>query len=487
MYKLCVFGGTTEGRELVEFLNTQPCRVTACVATEYGQTLLPEGENLTVSARPLPVGEIGALLQAERFDLVIDATHPYAVSITKSIAAACEAAGVEHWRLLRGASEAPEDAVFAENTDEAVRFLSGTEGNILLTTGSKELSKFAALPDFAVRCWARVLPLPASLEACSAAGLSPSHIFALQGPFSREMDEAMLHRTGARWLVTKDGGAAGGFQEKAAAARHAGARLLVIGRPAQETGSSLPETIGALCARFGFSCRPQVTIVGIGPGSEAADAILEYLHVSYQVIGEANLPSPDGRYIFVSNHPLGGPDGIILISFLGTRYPELKFPVNDLLLNLKNLNNIFLPVNKHGAQAKDAVSALEDAYASDCQMIMFPAGLVSRKQQGIIQDLEWQKSFVSKAIQHRRDIVPIFIDGRNSNFFYNLANFRKKIGLKANIEMLYLPDETFKQRNRTFTLYIGQPIEWESLDKSKKPIEWAQEIKRKVYLLKEGR
>ena len=161
MYKLCVFGGTTEGRELVEFLNTQPCRVTACVATEYGQTLLPEGENLTVSARPLPVGEIGALLQAERFDLVIDATHPYAASITRSIAAACEAAGVEHWRLLRGASEAPEDAVFAENTDEAVRFLSGTEGNILLTTGSKELSKFAALPDFAARCWARVLPLPA--------------------------------------------------------------------------------------------------------------------------------------------------------------------------------------------------------------------------------------------------------------------------------------------------------------------------------------
>ena len=227
MYKLCVFGGTTEGRELVEFLNTQPCRVTACVATEYGQTLLPEGENLTVSARPLPVGEIGALLQAERFDLVIDATHPYAASITRSIAAACEAAGVEHWRLLRGASEAPEDAVFAENTDEAVRFLSGTEGNILLTTGSKELSKFAALPDFAARCWARVLPLPASLEA-------------------------------------------GGFQEKAAAARHAGARVLVIGRPAQETGSSLPETIGALCARFGFSCRPQVTVVGIGPGSEAA-------------------------------------------------------------------------------------------------------------------------------------------------------------------------------------------------------------------------
>lgn len=228
-----------------------------------------------------------------------------------------------------------------------------------------------------------------------------------------------------------------------------------------------------------------ITRYGDRKGLDFSDAILEYLHVSYQVVGEANLPSPDGRYIFVSNHPLGGPDGIILISFLGTHYPELKFPVNDLLLNLKNLNNIFLPVNKHGAQAKDAVSAMEAAYASDCQMIMFPAGLVSRKQHGIIQDLTWQKSFVTQAIRHRRDIVPIFIDGKNSDFFYNLANFRKKIGLKANIEMLYLPDETFKQRNRTFTLHIGQPIKWESLDKSRKPIEWAQEIKRKVYLLQE--
>ena len=270
MYKLCVFGGTTEGRELIEFLHTQPCRVTACVATEYGRTLLPEGENLTVSARPLPVGEIGAMLQAERFDLVIDATHPYAASITKSIAAACEATGTERWRLLRGASAVPAPAVFAENTDEAVRLLSGAEGSILLTTGSKELSRFAALPDFAARVWARVLPLSASLEACSAAGLPPSHIFALQGPFTQEMDEAMLHMTGARWLVTKDGGAAGGFAEKAAAAQRAGAQLLVIGRPAQEAGRSLSGTIDALCARFGFSCCPRVAVVGIGPGSEAA-------------------------------------------------------------------------------------------------------------------------------------------------------------------------------------------------------------------------
>lgn len=222
-------------------------------------------------------------------------------------------------------------------------------------------------------------------------------------------------------------------------------------------------------------------------GIDFADAVLNYLNISYQVVGEENLPTSEKRCIFVSNHPLGGPDGIILISFLGRHYEGLKFPVNDLLLNLKNLNMIFLPINKHGAQAKEAVAMIEDAYMSRNQMIMFPAGLVSRKQKEGIKDLEWQKSFISKAVQHQRDVIPIYIEGKNSNFFYNLANFRKRIRLKANLEMLYLPDETFKQRNKSFTLYIGQPIPWQTFDRSKKPIEWAQEIREYVYCLKEGR
>ena len=141
MYKICVFGGTTEGRELIEFLNTQACAVTACVATEYGGALLPETEHLHVSAKRLPVDEIVSLLQEERFDLVVDATHPYAQSITKSIARACEETKTEHWRLLREASSAPEDAIFVESTEDAAAFLGKTEGNILLTTGSKELSR----------------------------------------------------------------------------------------------------------------------------------------------------------------------------------------------------------------------------------------------------------------------------------------------------------------------------------------------------------
>ncbi len=216
-------------------------------------------------------------------------------------------------------------------------------------------------------------------------------------------------------------------------------------------------------------------------GLAFADGMVEYLQVTYDVIGEEHLPEADGRYIFVSNHPLGGPDGVILISFLGKHYPRLKFPVNDILLNLKNLNDIFLPINKHGGMAKEAVTAIEEAYASDAQMIMFPAGLVSRKTKEGIRDLTWQKSFVAKAVQHRRDIVPIFISGQNTNFFYRLANFRKRIGLKANLEMLCLPDETFKKRGQHLTIHIGTPIPWQSLDRSRKPTEWAELIKGKVY------
>ena len=218
-------------------------------------------------------------------------------------------------------------------------------------------------------------------------------------------------------------------------------------------------------------------------GIDFADAIVEYLNLTFQTEGITNLPSPQGRYIFVSNHPLGGPDGIALISFLGKYYPDLKFPVNDILLNLKNLNNIFLPVNKHGGMSREAVKAITSAYTSDNQIIMFPAGLCSRKIKGKIEDLEWQKNFIVGAVKHHRDIVPIYISGQNSNFFYNLSNFRKRIGLKANIEMLWLPKEAFKKKNETLTLKIGKPISWQSFDKSKKPKEWAKEVREILYRL----
>ena len=269
MFRLLIFGGTTEGRKLAEFLSGQPCDVMVCVATDYGQTLLPESEHVSVSARRLPVGEIVSLLTEKRFDLVIDATHPYAQSITKSIASACRETGTLRWRLLRSASGVSPEHTYVETVSDAAAFLAGTEGNILLTTGSKELAKFSQLPGFSERVWARVLPLQSSLDACAQAGLPASHILAMQGPFSEAMNAAMLRTIGAQYLVTKDGGAPGGFEEKESAAKSAGARLVVIGRPPEEEGLSLSKTISALCTRFGFAPKPEVFIAGIGPGSEA--------------------------------------------------------------------------------------------------------------------------------------------------------------------------------------------------------------------------
>lgn len=270
MCKLCVFAGTTEGRELVEFLCQQNLEVTACVATEYGETLLTPQEKLTISAKRLTYEEMAALFSREKFELVIDATHPYASVVTENIAAACEAAGVRYQRLLRTGCSAGEDAVFVPDILAAVAYLNGTEGNVLLTTGSKELAKYTGLREFAQRVYARVLPMEESLKLCQNAGLKPAHILAMQGPFSVDMNIAMLKSIGAKYLVTKDSGTTGGFDEKVTAAREAGAVLVVIGRPPQRQGLSLAETIDALCQEFHLTRTAKVTVVGIGPGNRDA-------------------------------------------------------------------------------------------------------------------------------------------------------------------------------------------------------------------------
>ena len=164
-------------------------------------------------------------------------------------------------------------------------------------------------------------------------------------------------------------------------------------------------------------------------------------------------------------------------------FNDIKFPVNDILTNIKNLSGIFLPVNKHGAQARDVARRIEEAYASDCQILYFPAGLCSRKKRGVINDLQWQKSFITKSMQHKRDVVPAFFSGRNSDFFYNLANLRKLLGLKANIEMLYLADEMFRQKGKEIDLVFGKTIPWETFDKSRSALEWADWVKTKSYAL----
>ncbi len=202
-----------------------------------------------------------------------------------------------------------------------------------------------------------------------------------------------------------------------------------------------------------------------------------------KIHGEENIPE-EGKFIFASNHPLGGLDGICLSAHLGKKYGgKIKYLVNDVLLNIKNLESIFVPINKYGSQAKLSATAINEAYTSDNQIITFPAGLCSRKQSGKIKDLEWMKSFVVKAIEHKRDIIPVHFDAKNSNFFYNFANIRKSLGLKFNIELIYLPGEMFKNKDQTFHITFGEPISWQSLDKSKSPAQWAEEIRTIVYNL----
>jgi len=188
-----------------------------------------------------------------------------------------------------------------------------------------------------------------------------------------------------------------------------------------------------------------------------------------------------GRYIVAGNHPLGGLDGIALISVAGQSGKALRFIVNDLLLNVDNLKDIFIPVNKHGSNPKAAIRMMDEAYGSDNLVLTFPAGLCSRKQKGIICDLEWKKSFVTKARQHKRDVIPVFISGHNSNFFYRLSNIRKKLGIKTNIEMLYLVDEMYKQKGQTISIHFGETIPYTTFTNEKNDLQWADYVKHIVY------
>jgi putative hemolysin len=215
-------------------------------------------------------------------------------------------------------------------------------------------------------------------------------------------------------------------------------------------------------------------------GIEFVRAGIEDFNVHLTCEGEENIPK-EGRFIFVSNHPLGGFDAFLIMNTVDKYFKNFRFLVNDILMNLKNLAVLFLPINKHGQQGIEAVKNINAAYESDMQILSFPAGLVSRKIKGEIVDLEWKKNFISKAIQSKRDVIPVHVSGRNSNFFYRLSNIRKFFGIKANIEMLYLVDETYRHQNEHITVKFGKPIPYTTFDKSKTHKQWAFYVKSKAY------
>jgi 1-acyl-sn-glycerol-3-phosphate acyltransferase len=209
---------------------------------------------------------------------------------------------------------------------------------------------------------------------------------------------------------------------------------------------------------------------------------LDFMGIRYTSLRTENIPQ-SGRFIFASNHPLGGLDGLVFINEVSKTHPNVRFPVNDILLNLTNMSGIFLPVNKHGLQGRDTARITEEAYASDDQILYFPAGICSRRRGGIIADIEWHKSFISKAIKHKRDVIPVYFSGRNSDFFYRLANIRAQLGIKVNIEMLFLPHEMFKQKGNDICLVFGEPIPWQSFDKSQPAAYWAAMVRKRSYEL----
>ncbi|MBU5434723.1 precorrin-6A reductase [Pseudoflavonifractor sp. MSJ-37] len=240
MEDILLFGGTTEGRELAEWLSDRGCPVTVCVATDYGASLLPAGcPGLTVHTGRLDEAAMEAMMASRPFRCIIDATHPYAAQVTTNIRVCCERLGLTCHRLIR--EEPPEgDWLHADSVARAAELLRGLSGNVLLTTGSKELMPFAA-DDLRERCFPRVLPSRASLEACLSLRFPPAHIIAMQGPFSQELDCALIRQFQIRTVVTKASGGAGGFWEKLAAARETGCQVIVIDRPLRETGDTLEE------------------------------------------------------------------------------------------------------------------------------------------------------------------------------------------------------------------------------------------------------
>ena len=220
-------------------------------------------------------------------------------------------------------------------------------------------------------------------------------------------------------------------------------------------------------------------------GTEWLEECVRYLDMTLEIRGKENLPAPDdGRlYTFVSNHPLGGEDGVALGAIIGRHYDSrFRYLVNDLLMNLPGLAPLCIPINKTGHQARSFPAMVEAGFQSDNHMLMFPAGLCSRRKKGVIRDLPWTKTFVTKSVQYQRDVVPIHFSGQNSGFFYRLANFSDRC-LPFNLAMVFLVDEMYKNVHKKFTVTIGKPIPWQTFDKSKTPMEWAKMVQDKVYEL----
>ena len=218
--------------------------------------------------------------------------------------------------------------------------------------------------------------------------------------------------------------------------------------------------------------------------AEFCNEIMERFNLKVSVKNYNKAPA-EGGVIFVCNHPYGGLDALALVHIFDSLRPDIKFIVNDILLNLESLKGLFVGVNKHGSSAVKSLQQVNELFESDKAVFIFPAGLVSRRNKGLVRDLEWKKTFVTRARKYGKPVVPIFIDGKLSNFFYRFANFRKSLGIKANLEMFYLADELFKLKNKKVNIIVGEPILPEEMSDNRSDKEWTLDIRDRLYSLKE--
>ncbi len=211
--------------------------------------------------------------------------------------------------------------------------------------------------------------------------------------------------------------------------------------------------------------------------------LIDEFDIKIDVRGLEHLPQHE-RCIVAGNHPLGGIDGMILMHVIGQKRSDMLFPVNDILMNLPPLRVLFTPINKaSNRKGKNNATSIQKAFASEALVPYFPAGLVSRRKGGKIVDPSWKKTFINGSKNHQRPVVPVHINGKNSTFFYRLANWRKALGIKSNIEMLYLVDEMMKQKKQSLTVTFGKAITPDTFDNTLRPIEWAQRVREHVYAL----
>jgi putative hemolysin len=215
-------------------------------------------------------------------------------------------------------------------------------------------------------------------------------------------------------------------------------------------------------------------------GLQFVDAVLEHFKIQTNVVGGENIPEK-GKFIFVSNHPIGGIDGLIFIQQVGNFFGPTKSIINDLLMNITNLRSLFVGVNKHGLNSREGIEEIDQVFSSETQILLFPSGLASRRKKGVVADLEWKKTFVTRSIKYKRDVIPVHITGQLSNFFYTFANIRKALRIKSNLEMLYLADETFRQKGNKFTITFGKAISYQVFSNNLSHHEWAQKVRKHIY------